>query len=86
MRGHNGDCSQATTVAAARNFDNSYEAYQMKAMNAIQALDDAVANETGSETEQMVAPPAPPAPPPLPPGEWDVRATEYVNSFNKSEE
>ncbi|KAK2185328.1 hypothetical protein NP493_240g05013 [Ridgeia piscesae] len=68
MRGHNGDCSQATTVAAARNFDNSYEAYQMKAMNAIQALDDAVANETGSETEQMVAPPAPPAPPPLPPG------------------
>jgi len=58
----------------------------MKAMNAIQALDDAVANETGSETEQMVAPPAPPAPPPLPPGEWDVRATEYVNSFNKSEE
>ena len=72
MRGHNGDCSQATTVAAARNFDSSYEAYQMKAMNAIQALDDAVANETGSETEQMVAPPAPPAPPPLPPGECFV--------------
>ena len=66
IRGHNGmgDYSKAST----RNFDSSYEAYQMRAMNAIQALDDAVANEAGSETEQMVAPLAPPAPPPLPPG------------------
>lgn len=66
IRGHNGtgDYSKAST----RNFDSSYEAYQMRAMNAIQALDDAVANEAGSETEQMLAPLAPPAPPPLPPG------------------
>ena len=65
-RGHNGSSGDNYSKAStARNFDSSYEAYQMRAMNAIQALDDAVANEAGSDTDQMAAPPAPP---PLPPG------------------
>ena len=71
---HNGTTSDGESEAssAMKNSVTSLDSYQTKAMHAIRALDDVVANEPSEldfSSAPELPPSVPPVPPPPPPGE-----------------